>query len=301
MIRTISVSPWWAEGKMLRGELTFEGIVDRTARMGVDGLDMQEIYLDLSPNPDPAHLRRLRSYTESRGLAISSSWFYANTLGVAGLYSVDVAVGHISRYLAIGASLGSRYVVLQNGEPAPGTDRAQGRDTLLRIYEQIAPVAEDFGVVIGLEAARSFSEYSSPQGTLALVKDFGSPWITVSPDFEAWRRPTEGMPIAYVENPGATQPEPLPIGVFRDCLPYAPFIHAKFLEFDETGTDPNYPVDELMAAVREAGTDHDFLVEYEGWLPEVHPERDPETEVRKGVQLLRSHLQPKLLSNEALN
>ncbi|MGX9885528.1 sugar phosphate isomerase/epimerase family protein [Streptomyces sp. NPDC002276] len=290
MIRSISVSPWWAEGKMLRGELTFEEIVDRTADMGVDGIDMQEIYLGLSPHPDPARLRHLRSYSESRGLRVLSSWFYADTLGLAGLYSPEAAVAHIGRYLAIGASLGSRYIVLQNGEPAPGTDPSTARDTLLRVYEGIAPLAERAGVVIGFEAARSFSTFNSPQGALALVKDFGSPWITVTPDFEAWRRPTDGMPIVYVENPGATQQEPLPIEVFRDCLPYAPFVHGKFLEFDENGTDPNYPVDELMAAVREVGLEHDFLVEYEGWLPEVHPERDGETEVRKGVALLRSHL-----------
>lgn len=285
--RHISVSPWWAEGLMLRGSLTIEQIIDKSADMGIDGIDMQEIYLGLSPNPDPERIAHLRRYAASRSLDVSSCWFYADTLGVAGIHSVDVAVSHITRYLAIGAQFGSRYVVIQNGEPAPGVGERQARAMLREIYDRIAPVAIDHNITIGFEAARSFSLFNSPQGALELVKQFGSPALTVVPDFEAWRIPTEGMPVSYVENPGAVQPEPLDLSVFTDCLPYAPFVHAKLLEFDSEGNDPNYPVDELMRAVREHDQPHDILVEYEGWLPDVHPERDAEQEARKGVELIR--------------
>ena len=46
-----------------------------------------------------------------------------------------------------------------------------------------------------------------------------------------------------------------------------------------------------MARVRRAaGTDHVFCVEYEGWIPDLFPERDPLVETKKAVALLRRQL-----------
>ena len=90
--------------------------------------------------------------------------------------------------------------------------------------------------------------------------------------------------------PGVERREGLPVEVFADCLPYSPFVHAKFLEFDDSGTDPNIPVDEMFAAVRAAGGDHVFCVEYEGWIPDLFPERDALAETAKAVALLRRQL-----------
>lgn len=92
---------------------------------------------------------------------------------------------------------------------------------------------------------------------------------------------------SYAEDPGARQAPPLSVQDFVDCLPYSRYVHAKFLEFDEDGDDRNFPIAELLAAVRDDPDTHDLPVEYEGWLPEVDPELDPETEAAKAVALVR--------------
>jgi hypothetical protein len=104
------------------------------------------------------------------------------------------------------------------------------------------------------------------------------------------------MPTQYAENPDAPQAKPCSLAVFEACLPYAPYTHAKFLEFTEDGEEPNYPIHELMALALADSRDHDFLIEYEGWLPEVHPERDEIRETTRAVALMRRLLGDSLFS-----
>jgi hypothetical protein len=278
MIGQISLNPWWAEGLMLREGLAVERLIERTAAAGAEGIDMQEAYLGLSPHPDPAVVRRLRSSVAASGLVVTSCWFYADVLGVAGLYSIDVAVAHVERYLAITELFESRFMVIQNGSPPPGMSVAAGKDVLLRFYDRIAPLAPAHGVIVAFEAARGGTPFNSPDGATALVREFGSEWLTVAPDFEAWRLPNASMPSHYAENPELTQADPLELGVLRDCLPWSPFIHVKFLEPQLDGSDPNYPIAELLGIVLEGEREHVLSVEYEGWLPEIHPELDAEAQ-----------------------
>jgi sugar phosphate isomerase/epimerase len=290
MSSTIALNTWSLEGKVLRGEMSLADVVEATAAMGVQGIDINEMYMGFNPNPDPALLRSIRRLCESFGLKITSCWFWGDLLAAVTMESLDAAVAHITRYLAVMETLRSSSLTISNGSLPPGVAVEEARSILRRLYERLGPIAEDHGVVIGFEAARAGTPFNSPQGALELVKEFDSPFLTLTPDFESWRRPTEKMPMRYAEDPDSVQAEPLAIHVFADCLPYSPFIHAKFLEFDETGTDPNYPLDEMFAAVRAGGRDHVFTIEYEGWIPDIHPERDAATETRKAIDLIRKQL-----------
>lgn len=283
----IVLNPWSFEGLLLGGKMTFADIVETAAQMGVQGIDVNEIVMGLNPNPDPRRLREIRSVCGSFGIEITSCWFWADVLGGIVMGSFDQAIGHLERYLAIAAQLEARYITLHNGTPPKGMALNEGRSMLIRAYEKLGVLAERYGVIIGFEAPRPAAPFNSPAGALDLVKAFNSPYLTVTPDFESWRRPTEKMPMRYAEDPDMVQGEPLPIELFRECLPYSPYIHAKFLEFDETGTDPNYPLPEMFTAIREGGMEHDYCIEYEGWIPDIHPERDPYVETLKAIDLVR--------------
>ena len=296
MIGQISLNPWWAEGLMLEHGVTVETIIERTAAMGADGIDVQEAHLGLCPHPDPATMWRLRRAAAGAGLEVTSCWFYADVLGVAGLYSVDVAVDHLERYMVITESFGSRFMVVQNGAPPPGMSLAAGRDTLLRVYERIAPLAPDHGLTVAFEAARVGTPFNSPDGATDLVRDFGSEALSVAPDFEAWRLPNERMPTAYVENPGLTQPEPLGVQALRDCLPWAPFIHVKYLEPQADGSDPNYPIAELLGLIQASDREHTLSVEYEGWLPEVHPDFDADAQASRALTAVKRFREASVLT-----
>lgn len=292
MTSTIALNPWSVEGLILRGELTVPGMIEWAADTGFDAIDVGESWMGLSPNPNPALLRNIRTWTRDAGLTISSCWFWSDLLAATTILgSTEQAVDHVRRYLAIAETLGAGYITLQNGVVPPGMSVSDARSLLLDLYSRIAPAANDCGVVIGIEAARVTSEFNSPQGALELVREFGSDRITVTPDFESWRRPRPGMPpLSYPENPGRTLDEPLTVDVFADCLSHSPMIHAKFLEFDEDGLDPNIPVVELLGAVRADAADHVLCVEYEGWIPDLFPEREPRRETAKALDLIRRQL-----------
>jgi hypothetical protein len=287
MIGKICVNTWSLERFALSGEMTFFEIAEKIAEMDVDGIDVNEIYMELNPNPNPARLRAIKRGCASLGLEITSCWFWGNMLGAVAMESFDAVTAHIGRYLAIAEYLNARFLTISNGNLPRGLTVEEGRSVLARLYERLARLAEDHQVIIGFEAPRAGSPFNSPSGTLELVKSFDSPYLTITPDFESWRRPTEKMPMRYAEDPDSVQAEPLPVQVFTDCLPYTSLIHAKFLEFDETGSDPNYPLREIFAAIRESGRVHDLCIEYEGWIPDIHPERDPIRETLKAVDLVR--------------
>jgi hypothetical protein len=283
----LAVNLWWAERLMLRDGKSFEEMVELTARTGAASIDLNEYLIGFDPHANLRQVHRKKQCVASNGLDVLSCWFYTDLIGAAQTYSIDRGVEFIEEYLAVAAELGARYAVMFNGEPAPGMSVEEGRSLLLRTYERIAPAAEEYGVIVGFEAARAAATFNSPLGALELVRSFGSKYLTVTPDFESWRRPRPGMPTQYAENPEAPQAKPCTLDVFEACLPYAPYTHVKFLEITDDLEEPNYPIRELMSLALADSRDHDFLVEYEGWLPEVHPERDELRETSRAVTLMR--------------
>jgi hypothetical protein len=272
--------------------MKFPDLVEAIAALGADGIDVNEIYMGLSPNPDPSVLRSSRRLCESFGLRITSCWFWADMLAAVTMESFESALAHATRYLAIAEILHAPCITITNGHLPPGLEATAAHSILMRLYEQLLPRAEDHGVMIGLEAGRAGTPFNSPQGVLSIVNAFESRFLTVTPDFESWRRPTQKMGARYIQDSEAPKGEPLSVEVFREVLPYSPYIHAKFLEFDESGTDPNYPIDDIFAAVRAEGGDHTFTIEYEGWIPDIHPERDSRVETAKAIALIRRQFAP---------
>jgi len=175
------------------------------------------------------------------------------------------------------------------GPGVPGMKLEEEYNLLLKFFEKIIPTAKEYGVTIGLESART-SGLKTPQTALRLVKALGSDYLTVTPDFEAWRTPTEDIPSLHVEVPGMKATGPVPIDVFKECLPYAPLIHAKLLTFDENGEEPNFPIAEMMSLIKQSNLEHTLSIEYEGWIPDINPQLDPVVETKKGVALLKKYL-----------
>ena len=175
------------------------------------------------------------------------------------------------------------------GGLVPGMKFEEGYELLIKVLKNIIPTAEEYNVFIGLESART-SGFSSPQLALKLVKSIGSDFLTVTPDFEAWRIPTEDIPGFHVESPGIETTESLSIDIFKECLPYAPLMHAKFLAFDEKGEDPNFPIAEMMSLIKQSNREHILSIEYEGWIPDINPHLDPIVETKKCITLLNRYL-----------
>ena len=288
MIRDIVLNPWWGEGLMLQRKADVRDLIETSAKIGADGIDMQEGYLCCSPNPDLLKIHEYRNIARANGLKINSCWFYTDTLGAVRASSLQKTVDYLKRDLLITAMFESPYLVIQHGEPGKNQSYEDAKDTLFRVYDELVPLAEQYQVKVCFEAARILSPFNSPEGALALIREYDSHWITLTPDFEAWRKKNESMTSSYVENPGMTQPDPLPISVMEKCLPNSRYVHAKFLYFDENGEEPNYPERELLQIIENYEKPVDLCIEYEGWLPEIHPELAPAAEVKKAFDLVAS-------------
>jgi len=46
----------------------------------------------------------------------------------------------------------------------------------------------------------------------------------------------------------------------------------------------------MMSLVKKSNREHTFVIEYEGWIPDINPHLDPATETKKGIDLLKRYL-----------
>ena len=289
MKTTISVNMWSLEKLSLKGAKTFDEILGIIKEMGVTHMDLLEDYIPCHPHTDLHELLQLKKKIANFDLSIASCWFYTDLVGGPYVSSFEKVVDDIKEYLAITAALGSKFMAGPVGTGPPGMKLEEGYNLLLRIFEEIIPTAEEYNVQIGLESARTFG-LKTPQTALKLVKALGSNYLTVAPDFEAWRTPTDKIPGSHVESPGMKSAGPVSVDVFKECLPYSPLIHAKLLTFDEKGEEPNFPIAELMSLIKNSNREHTLTIEYEGWIPGINPHLDPIIETKKGIALLKRYL-----------
>jgi len=291
MKTTISVGMWSMKQYSLKGTKTFDEILETVVEINPDkSIDLMEDYVPCHPHTDMYEVLQLKKRIESFGLVINSNWFYTDLIGAVYVDSYEKVVNDLKEYIIVVAALGAKFMNTPLDSPLlPGMTFEEGYELYLKLYEEIIPIAEEHNVVIGIDGG--LEGFCSPRTALKLVKDIGSDYLTVTPDFEAWRTPTERMPGVFIETPDIEEKtEALPIDVFKASLPYSPLIHAKFLVFDENGEEPNFPIAEMMAMVKQSHREHTFVIEYEGWIPDINPHLDPAVETKKGIDLLKRYL-----------
>ena len=263
--------------------------IKKYPRICCEGRDQASNLLKNNPRYDVAFYFTCNLKIASFGLGITSCWFYTDLVGGCYASSVKRVADNLKEYLAVTATLGGEFTVGPVGTGPPGMKLETGHDLLKNIFENVIPTAEEYNVRIALESART-SGLKTPQTALRLVKDLESDYLTVAPDFEAWRIPTKEIPSAHVENPGMEASGPVSIDVFKECLPYSPLIHAKILTIDENEEEPNFPIAEMMSLIKESEREHTLSIEYEGWIPDINPHLDPIIKTEMSIALLKRYL-----------
>ncbi len=285
MTITIASSLWSLQQLALTKGASLDDLIDIAADIGVSAIELNEDFLRLPPYASIDGYRRLRNRIESRGLSVASIWFYTDIPAAVRLTSVEETIHQIGNYLGIASILGCPRITLPPGEGGPNADFDLAHAAMIDVLTQLMPVAEHYKVDIGLEIGRTTGNFQTPQAALALVDKIASDRLRIVPDFEAWRHATEDLPLSHVET--TVVAEPASLDDFRKCLPYAPLIHAKLLRLDDAGNDWHFPLEQLMAAVRESGRDHVLDIEFEGWIPDIDPHCDSVVETRRCVELIR--------------
>ncbi len=288
----ISIGAWSLKQLSLKGK-TFDEVLEVAAEIGPDKLiDLMEDYVPMHPHTNMYELIQLKKRINSYGLTINSNWGYTDLNGAVYVDGFEKVVNDLKECIIVAATLGAKYMNTPlDSSLLPGMKYEEAFELYIKIYEELIPVAEEYNVIIGIDTGLVESGgFSSPLTALKLVKSLGSDYLTTTPDFEAWRRPTDDIPKVFIETADIEKTEYLPVDVFEECLPYSPFLHAKFLRFDEKGEEPHFPIAEMMSLVKQSSREHTFCIEYEGWIPDLDPHLDPVIETKKGIDLLKRYL-----------
>ena len=75
MKSTIGVSTWSLQQLTFTKGITLKDMIELTADMGVDGIDICEEYMPCHPQPDLVKMREIRDLVEKKKLRIGASWF----------------------------------------------------------------------------------------------------------------------------------------------------------------------------------------------------------------------------------
>ena len=219
MKTTISVGMWSLKQYSLKGTKTFDEILETVAEINPDkNIDLMEDYVPCHPHTDMLELIKLKKRIESFGLIINSNWFYTDLIGKVHIESFEKVVNDLKEYIIVVATLGAKFMNTPLDCPLlPGMKYEEGYELVLKIYEEIIPLAEEYNVILGIDGG--LPGFCSPRTALKLVKDLGSDFLTVTPDFEAWRTPSEDIPGLFVETSDSEKTEGLPIEVLKNaCL-----------------------------------------------------------------------------------
>lgn len=272
----IAINPWSIEPRVLTGQETFEETVERIAKMGIKLYDLEEYYLGFNPHANLYKLHQMKKFLNSFELSIAACYYETQLFNACELFTHERVAETMGEYIAIAAELESPYIVILNGYLMDGMSAEYAHGSLLKAYEMIVKIAESYNVQICIEGWIPDDPLRSIENCLSLVKEFDSKYIRLCPDFNSFRV-KEGV-------------TPESLDVLKKSLPYVPYVHAKFLSFDETGTDPGLPMDEMMSIFTSDSVGRDYNIEYEGWVYSDRLGEDPWIAVEKGVSLLQRYL-----------
>ena len=284
----IGMSTWSLQQLSFTQGADIEDIIGMTADMGAEGIDICEEYIPCHPQPDLVKIREIRNRVESRHLQMGASWFCTEIGGAIKASNEEHVLDVYRKNIIIASEIGAKFICIPMLLNLRDMTYEQAKQQYIHYFEQLLPFAEKYHMPIAHECAREKTNGFA----LELAQYFNSPYYTICPDLEAWRFDTPDLPLgAHCEDPSAGKPTPEPIDLFRKCMPYSPYIHFKLLSLDEKGEEPHFPIPEMMDIINTSEIEHYLCIEYEGWIPDIHPEKDSLTESRRCIELIKRYQQ----------
>ncbi|RYG86884.1 MAG: hypothetical protein EON59_08915, partial [Alphaproteobacteria bacterium] len=216
----ISVSTWSVQQLTIAEGKTLEDMLPIFEDFGVDGIELNEDYSRLREYGTSLGRSTLRRRVADHGLNVTSCWFNVDLLGETDRTSREKLVSDIEGCFEIAAGLGSEMVIMTPIDTFSDYPLEKGTQSFLDTFERLIPLARDYGVTMGMEVARSYGTFRTPEYMTEMVKRIGAQELTVVPDFEAWRFATNDLPLSHVETLGELAPGPSDIALFKAALPY---------------------------------------------------------------------------------
>ena len=286
MKSTLGVSTWSLQQLTYTQGADLKDIIRMAAEIGAEGIDICEEYIPCHPQPDLVKMREIREFVEENNLKTGPCWFNTEIGSAIKADSEERALEVYKKNIIIAKEMGAEFICIPMLPNLGETTYEQRREQFIHFFEKLLPFAEKYDMPVSHECAREKGNGMA----LEIARYLNSRYYTICPDLEAWRIDTPDLPLgAHCEDPSAGKPTPEPIELFEECLPYSPYIHFKLLSLDENGEEPHFPIPQMMEMINNSPIDHYLCVEYEGWIPDIHPERDSLAETKRCIELIRRY------------
>lgn len=237
---TIGLAGWSINRRFRSGDVK---LLDypRLAKEEFD-LDVVELNSPFFDSTEDDYLAQLGANADAAGVKI----VHISVDGQGNLAATDdnerrQAVADHSQWLEIGRKLGCGSIRGNAG----GSDAAPEPEmqACIKSFGELAALGEKAGVKFVMENHGGISRTSGPMAQV--MKEVNSPWVGTCPDFNNF-----APDIRYA--------------ALEETAPWAVVVHAKMLEFDESGEEANIDIGRCVRIFKDAGYDGYYLIEYEG-------------------------------------
>lgn len=262
----VSISSWSYRKWFADGKCDLLSFVDEVKRQEADGFEIFPHHVDAD---DPGqHLRQVAAQAEKANLRISAV-IAANDFARASATERADQVERMKEWIVHTKQAGVDRMNVFTGYHQSGEDPVVETYRVVDAYREVAPVAEEHGVLLCMENHSTVCH--DADSLLWLLKAVGSDHLVPNPD------PTNFVADYQIRGERAREK------IYSETTRYAPGManaHLKIADFTENGDHAYVDVPRLIDIFREVGYDGHVVLEYYG-------QDDPAEPVAKGIALLR--------------
>lgn len=265
----VSIASWGCRKWFDEGRCDLVSFVDEVKRLEADGLEIWPPHVD--PDNPRGQLIEVARRAAEVGLAISAVMAPGDFAQPRAAERAE-KVEQVKDWIAYTAEAGVPRMVSFTGTRTSGEDPFLEAWRVVDAYRELAPVAEEHGVLLCIENnSVGSSVCADADSLLSIIRAAGSKAIRTCPDPDNFLPNYRTAPKAACER------------IYTETEKVARLManaHLKIAEFTEDGDDAHLDVPRLLDIFRSAGYDGHVVLEYYG-------DGDPEEPCAKGTALLR--------------
>jgi sugar phosphate isomerase/epimerase len=242
----ISISAWSYRDLFPAGSMDYERFLAEAKRIGADGI---EVFPGFLRSADPLrHAQEIADKAEGMGLAVAT-FITRNDFARPTAAERAQELERMREWIVAAAASGVRRLNTFTGSHTDGGNPLAEYHRVLDAYGEIAPVAEENGVVLCLENMSSVCP--DADGILSIIRTVDNPSLRANPDPTNFKYcgvgDTEAM---YSET--------------RKLMPYAASFHLHIGKFTADGGNALLDMQRIAALLAEASYDGHVVLEYSG-------------------------------------
>jgi sugar phosphate isomerase/epimerase len=263
------ISSWGYRKWFDEKKCDFMGFIDQVKRHKADGFEIFSWHLDQGENY-AKEVKEIAKRAKAEKLLISAL-IVGNDFGHFDIHERAKNVDMMIRAITTAAACGIKRLNVFTGYHRPDQDPEMEVFRVVDCYRQVAPLAEEKGILLCMENHSSI--HPDVDGLLWLFRKVGSPMLRPNPD------PTNFCP-AY-DTASERQKEV----IYKSLEKFAPGAanaHLKIRDFTPKGEHAHVDMARLAQIYKAAKYTGPMVLEY-------HGETDPVEPIAKGVKLIRKY------------